>query len=364
MLDAPDRCQVVELLAVLAYQIEHSPLRPAARAALGTLRPTLLGLVTGAHPGVRTMAAWLLGILGRGDDAPAVTARTVAALRSGLAEDFDPSARSSRLRALAALVPLDLCDDLGLEELRHPVALVRLAAAERVYRRRAASAAPYPWPAGFGRVVGQALASATERPWPRSPWSVERRDETRRWARRLVGQPDELAAMTAALTPPPPAPVSTGAVLAAHVWLATRRDAPGHLWVTVIDGLWVGAAASDAAARVLRDAGSAAAPHADRLLEWLRSERAPSATGICGTVAALMGVGDRRALPWVPDRWFTPWPVSVTVPAAWAPDLLPGAVARLRAAHLADSELPSLLRALAAWGPEAANAVALARWPS
>ncbi|MFD7974242.1 hypothetical protein [Streptomyces sp. NPDC059071] len=134
MLDAPDRCQVVELLAVLTYHIEHSPPRPAARAALGTLRPTLLGLVTGAHPGVRTMAAWLLGILGRGDDAPAVTARTVAALRSGLAEDFDPSARSSRLRALAALVPLDLCDDdPGHEELRHPVALVRLAAAERVY---------------------------------------------------------------------------------------------------------------------------------------------------------------------------------------------------------------------------------------
>ncbi|MFG2332732.1 HEAT repeat domain-containing protein [Streptomyces sp. NPDC048604] len=356
VLDGADRGETVNLLAVLASRIEDSPPRPAAHAAFLALRPTLLRLVEDPRPGVRTMTAWLLGGLGPGDD-PAETARTVAALRSRLADDADPSARASRLRALAALAPGDLSDDPDHEELRHPVALVRLAAAERVHRHRAASQSQLPWPAGFGHVVGRALAEVVEQPWPRRPWGAARWDETQAWVRRLVDQPVELASMAATLTPPPPKPVSTGAVLAARTWLATRRDAPARLWGTVVEGLWAGGATTDAAARALHDAGSAAVSYADRLVEWLRDGPSPDATGVRGAVAALIGIGDRRALRWVPDRWFSHWPVPITVPVEWAPEMLPGAIAQLRKARADDPEVSSLLRALAAWGPVAAPAL-------
>ncbi|MFE2323495.1 hypothetical protein ACFXD5_06175 [Streptomyces sp. NPDC059385] len=180
--------------------------------------------------------------------------------------------------------------------------------------------------------------------------------------RRLADHPAELAAMTTGLTPKRNAPVSTKAVLAAHAALAARRDAPEDLWGIVVDGLWAGGATTDAAARALHDAGSAAAPHADRLVEWLLHGRGTDGAAAAGAdvraaVTALIGIGDRRALRWLPERWFSNWPAAVTVPAAWAPEVLPGAVARLREARPDDSELPSLLRALAGWGPVATPAL-------
>ncbi|MEO3975269.1 hypothetical protein [Streptomyces sp. CAU 1734] len=354
VLDGADRGRAVRLLALLAAHVENSPPGPAGRAAFAALGPALPRLVGDPRPGVRTMAAWLLGALGPGDDA-VVTAGTVAALRSGLAADADPSARASRLRALAALAPYDLSDDPGHGELRHPAALVRLAAAERVARHRAASPESPPWPAGFGAVVGRALAEAREQTWPRPPWRADRRDETRTWVRRLAGRPAEAAALVAAVTPPPPAPVPDCAVRAAHAWLSARRDAPGDLWRTVVDGLWTGGATADTAAWALRGAGSAVAPHADRLVEWLRETESGDARA--GVVTALIGAGDRRALRWLPERWFRTWPAAVTVPAAWAHEVLPGAVARLREFRPDDLDLPPLLRALAAWGPAAAPAL-------
>ncbi|MFD4372454.1 hypothetical protein [Streptomyces sp. NPDC058486] len=368
VLDGADRGRVVELLAILACRVDDHVPGPAGRAVLLPLRPTLLRLVGDPSPGVRTMAAWLFGALGPGGD-PGVTAQVVGALRNGLADDAAPSARASRLRALAALAPGDLPDDLsddlpahlsddpGHADLRHPSALVRLAAAEWVFRQRAASGASAPWPVGFGQVVGRALAEVDEQPWPRPPWAAYRREETEAWARRLAGHPDQLAALAAGVTPPPPAPVSTGAVLVARTWLMTRRDAPERLWETIVDGLRAGGWTADAAGRALHGAGSGAGPQADRLAEWLRNAPPHETAGIRGAVAALAGIGDRRALRWLPERWYLPWPAAVALPVAWAPELLPGAVARLRGNRPDDPDVPPLLRVMAGWGPVAAPAI-------
>ncbi|MFF4319442.1 hypothetical protein [Streptomyces sp. NPDC001568] len=128
--------------------------------------------------------------------------------------------------------------------------------------------------------------------------------------------------------------------------LRTRRNPPTGTWETVVEAL----AAEDslvagAAAEIIARAGTRIHPYTDLLLPFAWLER-PVADDV---VRGLIGAGDPRALPLFLKRAHSPWLGVTSLPARWAPEILP--VLRVR---LAGARPEETLQVLAGWGPAAA----------
>ncbi|MER6200339.1 hypothetical protein ABT234_23580 [Streptomyces sp. NPDC001586] len=201
--------------------------------------------------------------------------------------------------------------------------------------------------------AGEVLAAlgASRPPGWLDPW-LDHSDPRVRLAARSARLTSGEATASAAATGVPltgSSDARRAAVEAAGARLRTWRIPPDGTWETVLAGLADDDLLTSCEAhRIVARGGSAVAPYADRLvpLRWRADERADN------LVHALMGIGDPRALPWYLRRADSPWMEVESLPAEWAPSVMPA----LRV-QLAGRRTERFLRVLTGWGPAAAPAV-------
>ncbi|MGW4898198.1 hypothetical protein ACWEQL_39045 [Kitasatospora sp. NPDC004240] len=332
---APVLVQLLELLPDLGGRRRVAVLdmvRRSARAArLGTGRANVPGLESVLAAGLRTALA--------------------------LVDDADPELRLHAVRVLEEIRP---ADPAALEALRRqaaaerePAVLARqlLAAGELLTAARAADPGGWlrPWqehPDPHVRLAADTARLLCERPpaTTRPSFTGYRLDDDRRRA----------------------------AAAQARTQVETWRRPPDGAWETLLDSLSDDESLAGWESRgTIAHAGSAIAPHADRLIAFVDQE---DWRGDCA-LRALVGLGDRRALPRCLKRLGTvpvEAPPVEALPVAWAGELLTalrqaGTVPAHwgRAAAPATPELIRLLEGIraraAAWtlgriGPEAAAA--------
>ncbi|MFF3013169.1 hypothetical protein [Streptomyces sp. NPDC057939] len=130
--------------------------------------------------------------------------------------------------------------------------------------------------------------------------------------------------------------------------LRTRRHPPTGTWETVLAGLADDdSLVAGAAGAIIADAGTRISPYTDLLLPFARREGHTSGNVMRG----LIGAGDPRALPLVLKRSHDAWLGVASLPARWAPEVLPALRVRL-----AGDRPEEALLILAGWGPTGAPA--------
>ncbi|MEU9085408.1 hypothetical protein [Streptomyces sp. NPDC048357] len=220
-------------------------------------------------------------------------------------------------------------------------------------RRRAAVEADL---ATLGRLLiaaGEVLAAlgASRPPGWLDPWLGHSDPHVRlaaRSARLTSGEATASAAATAvSLTGNSDA--RRAAVKEAGARLRTWRVPPDGAWETVLAGLADDDLLTSCEAHgIVARGGSAVAPYADHLVPF-RCRESRRADHL---VQALMGIGDPLALPWYLRLADGPWMEVESLPAEWAPSVMPALLVQL-----AGRRTERVLRILTGWGPAAAPAV-------
>ncbi|MFF3677779.1 hypothetical protein ACFYYS_27865 [Streptomyces sp. NPDC002120] len=210
--------------------------------------------------------------------------------------------------------------------------------------------------ATLGRLLiaaGEVLAAlgASGPPGWLDPWLGHSDPHVRlaaRSARLTSGEATASAAVTAtSLTGS--ADARRAAVKEAGARLRTWRTPPDGTWETVLAGLADDDLLTSSEAHgIVARGGSALAPYADRLVPF-RFREGQRADHL---MQALVGIGDPLALPWYLRLADSSWMEVESLPAEWAPSVMPALLVQL-----ADWRTERVLRILTGWGPAAAPAV-------
>ncbi|MFG1805723.1 hypothetical protein [Streptomyces sp. NPDC049040] len=351
-LDRSYRRHVLDFLAWRTHRARTDP-RPADRQALASLvagRSHVVPLLADADAGVRVRAAWFLGETASGD------AEVRDALRNQAEAEADRTALVSQLIALGRLSESGAVveESWFLRWSGHPEALVRAGAVWAVAPMASPAGA-----AGLGLSAGEAFAETGVEALSDVPAWPRRHEVVSKTAERLREHPREAVALAAALSGHQKEGLRRDALAAVATQLRYWRRPSAELWEMVVagldDGNWVAAGALD----ILADGGSAVAPYADRLVDFV--ERHPSLPDVWASnakraIQALVGADDDRALPWYRESFGDHDLKPGLPPARWAPELLPAFRGRLGEGPDARG-VPEVLRILVAWGPRAAEAV-------
>ena len=357
----PYRRDLLNLLADLARQLrtrcdgaaDHG--RPAAFAAAA---PALVGMLADPDRYVRMLVPYVLCTIG--GTGPGVP----GALLARAARESDGPALVSLLRAAGELTPQPPAELRGrlAPWLGHEDGAVRPA----VIGALGGQGGPHPaeGTAGLGRLAAEALATTGPEPWRHTPWATPRPGIVGWLTGRLLHHPEECADLITGTVHSPSAALRRDAVQAARLVLTHLRTPPAGLWETVAGLLDdEDRQVVDEAARLLADAGPAAAPFADRLAGALHRLGDGPVSGD-GPLGALARLGDHRALPALRGRvakgplFALPGSVEDTLrPFRDEPTSLLRTVRGVLRRRPTDETNRPLLRALADWGPAAAPAV-------
>ncbi|MFG2296088.1 HEAT repeat domain-containing protein [Streptomyces sp. NPDC048603] len=355
------RVLVLEFLALRARSIGNQPPVPrqAGLAVFADNLWRLVPLLADPEPVVRGHAAWALREVPVGDP------EVVEALRRQAVAETDPRVLSSCLFAVGAQGAAGDTVAAGpwlRPWLAHTEPCVRLAAAlamltPAVTDHATADDAVREDLRGVGRVAGRVLTGwgiggvPAEPWWPRE-WRLFETLET-----GLVDHPDEAAALVAELARHSGPALRGLSVRVAGAQLHHWRDPGEDWWKRVLAGLDDEDTVVDSALKVLSRAGTGIAPYADELVRHQKRICPPSLwPGAFPAVAALVRLGDDRALDRYRDGVIDGFHQALPPPERWAPHLLPAFRASL--AEGPDSRcITPVLQALTRWGPAAAPAV-------